>query len=226
MLKSRGIRVFGLTAFLAAALTLAGCSASSPSAEQASGKDAEKPGGVLSSLLETSKPVNVPEGTAIHVVLDQTLASNRNHAGDDFEASVSQPVVVAGKTVIPKGARVHGRVVEAEESGRLSHVASLHLALRSVEVGGKSYAIETNAIGRRGSNHNKRNAGFIGGGAAAGALIGGIAGHGKGALIGAAAGAGAGTAAAAATGKKDIAIPAETPLTFKLAQPVTITVKG
>ncbi|MBI3668710.1 MAG: hypothetical protein HY237_02860 [Acidobacteria bacterium] len=206
MLKSRGIRVFGLTAFLAAALTLAGCSASSPSAEQASGKDAEKSGGVLSSLLETSKPVNVPEGTAIHVVLDQTLASNRNHAGDDFEASVSQPVVVAGKTVIPKGARVHGRVVEADESGRLSHVAS--------------------AIGRRGNNHNKRNAEFIGGGAAAGALIGGIAGHGKGALIGAAAGAGAGTAAAAATGKKDIAIPAETPLTFKLAQPVTITVKG
>jgi carbonic anhydrase/acetyltransferase-like protein (isoleucine patch superfamily) len=154
------------------------------------------------------------------------LASNQSRNGDEFEASLSAPVVVAGKAVIPKGARVHGRVIEVQESGRLHHVAQLRLALRSLEVGAKSYPIQTNSITRTGANHNKRNVELIGGGAGVGALIGGIAGGGKGALIGGAAGAGAGTATAAATGKKDIIIPAETHLSFRLTQPVTIEVKG
>jgi hypothetical protein len=162
----------------------------------------------------------------INVTLDQSVSSDKNRSGDEFDASVSSPVVMDGKTVIPKGARVHGRVVEARESGRLAHVAHLRLALRSVEVSGKSYDLETSAVIRTGGSHNKRNVEMIGGGAGLGALIGGVAGGGKGALIGAAAGAGAGTATAAATGKKEITIPAETPLTFKLAQPVTIQVKG
>jgi hypothetical protein len=95
-----------------------------------------------------------------------------------------------------------------------------------VEVEGKSYDIETNTIGKSGENHNKRNLGFIGGGATGGALIGGLAGGGKGALIGSAIGAGAGTAGAAATGKKDIPLPAETPLKFHLVRSVTVSVRG
>lgn len=218
----------GATLIFASVLSLAGCSSHPPDLQQGASKEAEKGDkpGVLSRILETTKPVSLPEGTAIRVVLDQSIASNRNHSGDEFEASISQPVVVDGTTVIPKGARARGRVTVASESGRLHHVASLRLALRSVEVGGKTYEIQTSSVGRVGSNHNKRNLELIGGGAGVGALIGGIAGHGKGALIGGAAGAGAGTAAAAATGKKDIVIPAETPLTFRLTQPITIIVKG
>jgi hypothetical protein len=72
----------------------------------------------------------------------------------------------------------------------------------------------------------KRNLGFIGGGAAGGALIGGLAGGGTGALIGSALGAGAGTAGAAATGKKEITLPAETRLSFRLRQPLAVTVRG
>ena len=131
-----------------------------------------------------------------------------------------------GKTVIPRDARVEGRVVDARQSGHLHGVARLELALDSVEVGGKSYRIETSDTTRVGRNHNKRNLVLIGGGSGLGAVIGALAGGGKGALIGGAAGAGAGTATAAFTGKKDIRIPAETRMTFRLAQPVTISVKS
>ncbi len=226
MLRSKGFRHVALMAFLVAALALAGCKSNPADAGQPNAADADKSGGVLSRLLETTKPMTVPAGTAISVVLDQTLASNQSRSGDEFDASVAAPVVIDGKMVIPKGARVRGRVIEARESGRLAHVAHLRLALRSVEVGGKTYELETSAISRTGSNHNKRNLELIGGGAGLGAIIGGVAGGGKGAAIGAVAGAGAGTATAAATGKKEIVIPAETHLNFKLTQPVTIQVKS
>jgi len=70
--------------------------------------------------------------------------------------------------------------------------------------------------------HKKRNAVLIGGGSALGAAIGAIAGGGKGALIGAGAGAGAGTVGAGVTGKKEVGIPAETPLRFTLRAPVSL----
>jgi len=73
-----------------------------------------------------------------------------------------------------------------------------------------------------GKSHKKRDIVAIGGGSALGALIGGIAGGGKGAAIGAGAGAGAGTVGAAATGKKEISLPAESHLTFRLSRSVTV----
>jgi hypothetical protein len=182
--------------------------------------------GLLASLFESKKEVTIPEGTQFEVTVDETLASNRNHAGDSFAASLSQPVVEEGKTIIPAGAHVSGRVVDAKDSGRLHVPARLSVALSSVEVDGKPYDIETNTIGETGKNHNKRNLGFIGGGAAGGALIGGLAGGGKGALIGTLIGAGAGTAGAAATGKKDISLPSETRLNFHLLRSVTVTVRS
>lgn len=182
--------------------------------------------GLLSGLFESRKEVTIPEGAQFEVTVDETLSSKASHAGDSFAASLSQAVVKDGKTIIPAGAHVTGRVVDAKDSGRLHVPARLSVALSSVEVDGKSYDIETNTIGKTGENHNKRNLGFIGGGAAGGALIGGLAGGGKGALIGSAIGAGAGTAGAAATGKKDISLPAETRLKFHLVRSVTVSVMG
>jgi hypothetical protein len=182
--------------------------------------------GVLGSLFESKREITIPEGAQFEVMLDESLASNRSHTGDSFAASLSQPVVEDGKTIIPAGAHVAGRIVDAKDSGRLHVPARLSVALSSVEVSGKSYDIDTNTIAKTGENHNKRNLGFIGGGAAGGALIGGLAGGGKGALIGSAVGAGAGTAGAAATGKKDISLPAETRLRFHLLRSVTVSVKS
>jgi hypothetical protein len=203
-------------------LVLAGCT-QNPQAGSAP-ETADKPG-VFGRLFESTRPETVPEGTVLEVVLDQTISSAGNRSGDSFGGTLAAPVVVGGKTVIPQDAKVRGRVIEVEGSGRLKGVAHLDLTLDSIEVKGKSYDLDTSDIGRTGQNHNKRNAELIGGGAGLGALIGGLAGGGKGALIGGAVGAGAGTGTAAYTGKKDIRIPAETRLSFRLLRPITIPVK-
>ena len=167
-------------------------------------------------------PETLPEATAIHVRLDQAVASDQNRPGDHFTATVSEPIVLDNKTVIPQGAEVDGVVVDAEHSGRLKGRARLDLALDAVNVNGTEYPIRTTSSVRVGGKHRNRNIALIGGGAAGGALIGAIAGGGKGALIGGPVGAGAGTAVAFFTGKKDIHLRPETPLSFRLAEPVTI----
>ncbi|MGH9703305.1 MAG: hypothetical protein ACRD4K_08010 [Candidatus Acidiferrales bacterium] len=189
-------------------------------------KSAPAKSSAFGGLFSSTKPVTVPAATSLHVVLDQTLSSARSRPGDQFEASLAEPVVLEGVTVIPRHSHVRGRVVDADASGRLKGVAKLEITLASVEVNGKWYDLDTNSSTHVGQNHNKRNGVLMGGGAGLGALVGGLAGGGKGALIGAAAGAGAGTAGAAATGKKDISFPAETPLTFRLKSSITIPVKS
>ena len=166
--------------------------------------------------------VVIPKGTALHVRIDETLDTKRNRAGDQFRASLAEPIVLEGKTVVPKGTPFVGHVTESEASGRLEGRAVLALTLDSFEFKGKDYRVHTASIDRVSANHKKRNVEMIGGGAGLGALIGGLAGGGKGALIGAGAGAGAGTATAAATGKKEVAVAAESLLSFPLKAPVTI----
>ena len=173
-----------------------------------------------------SDPMTVPELTAIHVTLDQAVASNQNRPGDHFAATVAKPVVIDGKTVIPQGARAQGLVVDAKHSGRLKGRARLQLALQRVVVDGQSYDVRTTSPPRVGGNHKKRNWAWIGGSAGGGAVIGALAAGGEGALIGGPVGAAAGTTVAVLTGKKDIKLRPETPLTFRLTQPVTINVKS
>jgi len=173
-----------------------------------------------------SDPVTVPDETVIHVTLNQAVASDQNRPGDHFEATVSEPIVVANKTVIPAGSAVQGLVVDAHHSGRLMGRGRLRLALETVTVNDRNYEIRTSARTNVGGQHKKRSLALIAGGAGGGALIGAIAAGGKGVLIGGPIGAGAGTAAALITGKKDIRLPPETSLTFTLAQPVKVNPKS
>jgi len=174
----------------------------------------------LPALCEAGSTVR--KGTAIAVVTDQSVSSRDAKVGQTVTGTVAKDVTVGGKVVIPKGSPVKLAVSSVQASGRLSTPAKLYLRLRTVTVRGESYSFETGSSGRSESGKGKRDAGFIGGGAAAGALIGGLAGGGKGAAIGAGAGAGAGTAGAAATGKKDIQYPAESHLAFTTRTDVAI----
>jgi hypothetical protein len=170
--------------------------------------------------------VTLPARTPIHVTLDQTISSTQNRPGDHFQATLAEPIVLKKKTIAPAGTRVEGLVVDARKSGRLSGVAVLRVALDSIEVNGKRYEIRTTSTTRVGEGHKKRDLEMIGGGAGGGAVLGAIAGGGKGVLMGGPIGAGAGTVAALLTGRKDIRLAAETPLTFELAEPVRIPAKG
>ncbi len=164
----------------------------------------------------------IPSGTPLHVRIDSTIDTRRNRAGDGFTATLSQPIEVNGRVVVPEGTEFAGHVTTSAPSGRFKGRAALGLRLDSFHLNGRSYPVSTSSVERVSANHKKRNAVLIGGGAGLGAAIGALAGGGKGALIGAGAGAGAGTAGAGITGKREVGIGAETPLRFTLRAAVEL----
>ena len=163
--------------------------------------------------------LNIPPGTALTVRMNEHLNSEETNPGDSFHGVLASAVVVNHRKVLPKGAEVVGEVIKVERSGRLSNPGELHLALAAVQFGGRRYSIATQTLVIKGESHAKSNLTKIGGGTAAGALIGALAGGGKGAAIGAGVGAAGGTGVAAATGKKAADVPSEAVLTWTVATP-------
>jgi hypothetical protein len=159
------------------------------------------------------------------VRLAQTIASNTAHTGDAFDATVTAPIVVKGRTLVATGSTASGTVTDANSRGKFKGAAILSLRLSSLRIAGTSTPIASSTWTRNISGKGKRTAIFAGGGAGAGALIGGLAGGGKGALIGGLVGGGGGTAAGAYTGNKQIIVNAESPLTFSLQNSVSVTLK-
>jgi hypothetical protein len=165
----------------------------------------------------------IPSGTAITVRLQSSVSSATSHAGDEFDATLDQPLVVDGKTVAAEGTQVTGRVLAARHSGRLRHPGYLRIALSSLTLNGKAVPVRSSSVSIAGGSHKRRNLAWIGGGTGGGALIGAIASGGTGALIGSAIGAAGGTSAAFITGKKDVGFSAERRLTFRLTRLVTVS---
>jgi hypothetical protein len=214
----RMIMVVGLLGFF-------GCS-QSPSttgtSDSSSGNAASSPDQKPAEPFLAPNPIVVDAGTTIEVTVDQSVSSKTSNPGDHFDASLAAPVMVGDRQVIPAGARAVGTVTDAKSAGKFKGNAAISVTLDAVKVNGTSYPVRTTSITEAGKGRGKRTAIGAGGGAGVGAIIGAIAGGGKGAAIGAGAGAGAGTAGAAFTGNRDIEIPAETKLRFKLKEPLEI----
>jgi hypothetical protein len=198
---------------------------SSSAADSAAPAAATDPGGSAmkaSAPKAEARPLIVPADTVITVVLDQAISSKTAAAGQTFTATVRAPVEVDGRLAIPKGSSAIGTIKDAKSAGRFKGGAILSLTLTSVNVHGHEHQIQTTSPTESSTGKGKRTAAMVGGGAGGGAVIGGVAGGGKGALIGGLIGAAAGTGGAGLTGNRDITLAAETPLTFKLLEPLEI----
>jgi len=164
----------------------------------------------------------IPQGTVFRVRIDQSIDTRRNRPGNRFQATLAEPVLHNGATLLPRGTRFSGHVMESKPSGRLKGRAVLSLTLDSFRSNGREYEVNTRGTTRVSGRHKKRNLVLIGGGAGTGAGIGAIAAGGFGALVGAAAGGVAGTATAVFTGKKNVSVPAETLMAFPLRSSVRL----
>jgi hypothetical protein len=224
---------------LAAMLAMGGCgrktsrqaSNEAPSAAQPGAQSAAQPaapGGPANGSAAAPAqpapppPVTIPAGTRIRVRLDQAVGSKISVAGQAFKATVADDVVVDGQTVIMQGADASGTVIAARPLGHVKGGALLELRMERVTAPSGSYRVATSTMERTEKGKGRRTAKFAGGGGAFGAIIGGLAGGGKGALIGGLAGAGAGTAGSAVTGNREIVLPTETLITFRLEKPVQV----
>ena len=163
----------------------------------------------------------IPSGTSIHVRTDEAIQATAANQGRTFPATVSQDVSdSSGQVLVPRGSRATLLVAQGSNPNEVA------LDLKSVNVNGRTYAIESSGVsqtGKEGVGKNKRTAEMVGGGAVLGTLLGAIAGGGKGAVIGAVAGAAAGGTAQVLTKGKEVKVPAETVLNFQLDQAVRLS---
>jgi hypothetical protein len=170
---------------------------------------------LLLGMLATAE--TLPSGSKVTVRIGSAISSGSATTGQTFHASLVRNLTVNGKTFASAGAPAVVKVTHAKSSGRLHAPGELTVRLIAID----GIPVSTTAHSFKGKGHTKSNVMKIGGGAAAGALIGGLVGGGKGALIGTAAGGAAGTGVAAATGKEEARVPAEAALTFTTTKAIS-----
>jgi len=166
--------------------------------------------------------LTIPVDTPITIRMIDPVDSETARLGQTFRASIDEPVMVNGQEVIPRGADVVTKLVEAQQSGKIQGRAVLTLALSTISVNGQQVNVTSSDVRTESNSRGARSGAVIGGTAALGAIIGAIAGGGKGAAIGATSGAAAGTGVQVLTAGQKVKVPSETRLTFQLQNPVQL----
>ncbi len=166
--------------------------------------------------------VTLPAGTGIAIRINQTISVKHSHAGDRFTGSLAESLGSPAQPVLPRGTRVNGVVTEAHRRGHFKGRSYLGLRLTSIAYEGKTYPIATASIVRTKKGKGKRSAAFIGSGAGLGMLVGGVATGGVGLAVGGLAGGGLGTLLGGLTGNRDIEIPAESLVRFRLEDDLVV----
>jgi len=171
---------------------------------------------------ERFETVTIPSGSEVTVILSDALNSGKNRAGDEFEGILAAPLSVNGLTVLDRGTQIHGKVTEVEGSGRVKGLANMRLALTSITHEGRTIPVVTQSYFIEAEPTKGRDAAVVGGGTGIGAAIGAITGGKKGAATGAIIGGAAGGGTVLATKGKEVDFPAESKITFILADELTV----
>jgi len=198
---------------------LLGC-AEQPSAETLVPSSSAAPRTVQTARL------TVPQGTQMHMTLSTAIGSETSQVGDSLTGTTTNAIMVDGRTAIPAGSIIRGRVAEVTQGTKGLHVSekggSVVLAFEKVTTPrGDSEPMSASLTSMASSTG--KTAGIIGGSAAGGAILGKILGGStKDAAIGAVVGGGIGTGIAAGTKGKELKIPAGTDLTLTLDESLRI----
>jgi hypothetical protein len=177
---------------------------------------------LLSLMVTQGSSREIPAGTQVSVRTIDAVDSETSKVGDEFHATLEEPLVVGNDVIAQKGAKVMLKLADAEESGKFKGRTSLTMQLTSIEIGDRLVPITSGDVSQESGSRGARTAKSAAAVGAIGAIIGGIAGGGKGAAIGAGAGAAAGAGAQVIMDPQKVKIPSETVLKFTLDKPARI----
>jgi len=167
--------------------------------------------------------LTVPAGTVLVIRTNDFLSTDRNQVGDQFTATLDQPLIVNGWVVARRGQSIIGKVKDVRKAGRVKGTSELGVELTDLTVvDGNQVPILTELWKGSGGTSHGQDAATIGTTTGLGAAIGAAADWGRGAAIGAGAGAAAGIAAVLLTRGRPTIVPPETQLSFRLVDPVKI----
>jgi len=177
---------------------------------------------VLALMVQQGSARELPSGTEISIRLIDSIDSERNREGDEFRASLEDPITLGNDVVVKKGADARLKLVNEQESGKFSGKAGLTVQLVSINVDGRNIPVNSSDVSEYSGSRGARTAKSAAAVGAVGAIIGAIAGGGKGAAIGAGAGAAAGAGAQTVMKGQQVRIPSETVLTFTTQKTVSL----
>lgn len=171
---------------------------------------------------EEPRTVTIPAGINVAVRMIDSIDTGHNEQGQTFRASLSAPLTIGDRVIVPVGTPATILLAESRSAGRVKGRSELELRLTSIMYHGEGIHVSSGEYEAKGGSRGKQTAIRTGIGAAAGALIGGLAGGGKGAGIGSLAGGGAGAGFQLLTHGQQIKIPSETEINFRLQDPLIL----